>query len=280
MAVLTGSLAERFMMPERINPAQRSDRKRLIEAGSINGGPHDGMPLLGNIIAFSHGGYNNPVINRGSAHSRYKSISVKTGYTHVGEGKGEQWLEMLNEVDGNVADFISHPAQFNIDMGGSAFSYRPDSIVQYLDDTVKVIEVKRDPDEIDSELADKLAIVREFLRRIGWDFEVMFTPDIMGSLIRQHNIMRLYGRRAKELTNGQIEMALSIRRCGQGLMLSDLIAQVSPKDQIDGIVIAQALTAQGHFLVDLDEPMIATSNFQPTPEHHGRSLIRLTENVR
>ncbi len=279
MALITGSLAERWMMPERTDQKHRADRKRLVEIGALEGGPHDGMPLLGNFITFSHGGYANPVINRGQAHSRHKSISVKTGYTHVGEGKGEMWLEMTNEINGSVADFISHPGQFNIDTGGSPFSYRPDSMAQYLDDTIKVIEVKRHPDEIDAELAEKFAAVKEFLRRVGWEFEVIFTPDIMGSLTRQHNIMRLYGRRAKTLTDDQVGKAHSIRRSGAALTLGELAGRVSPQNDIDGIVIAQALIARGHFTIDLDAPLTASSILHPVPEHHGRSLIRLTGNV-
>ncbi len=279
MTIVTSSLAERFIIPERTDSKHLADRKRLVEAGSLKGSPYDGVPLLGNFITFSHGGYGNPVINRGQSHSRHKSISVKTGYTHVGEGKGELWLEMTNEIDGNVADFIPHPGQFNIDLGGSRFSYRPDTMAQYLDDTVKIIEVKRHPGEIDAELAEKFATITEFVRRFGWEFEVRFAPDIMGSLTRQHNIMRLYGRRAKKLTDDHIRTALFIRRSYPTLTLGELAEQVSPQNDLDGIVIAQALIARGYFTINLDAPLNAFSILQPTLDHHRRSLIRLTENV-
>ena len=279
MAAAAGSTAQRFMMPELADLSARPDRRRLIAAPPSDHGPFVGEPLLGRITTFSHGGFANPVINRSLGHSRHKSISKKTGYTHVGEGRGEQWLEMTNEVDGNVVAFLSHPYRLDIDMDSSIFSYRPDSVAQYLDDTIKVIEVKRTPKDIDDDLAIKLALVREFLRRIGWEFEVMFEKDILGSRTRQHNLMRLYGRRATALSERQSGVAAVARRSGKPITLGDLAELVSPESSLVGTAAAQTLIAQGHFLVDLDMPIVPSTILTPTPNHDGRSLLHLAETI-
>lgn len=272
------------MIPEHIDPNQLASRARLIPANPIGGtlseGPLFKEPLLGYIEFYSHGGYANPVINRGQGHSRTKSFSKKTGFTHFGEGKGEQWLEMNSEIDGNVVDFLAHPAKFHIDMNGSAFTYRPDFLIQYLDGAIKVIEVKGSLTDINDELAEKFAIVTEFVRRIGWEFEVVFTPDIMGSRIRQHNVMRLYGRRGGELTKRTLDIARSLSKSGEPVAFEDLRAMVSPENPLVGTVIVQTMIAQGHLLVDLDAPIGEAAMLIPTPKHNRRSQIRLMENMK
>lgn len=284
MAAITGNLADRFLMPERSDPRQRASRSRLIPAeplaGSLPGGPLANAPLLGRIEVYNHGGKSNPVINRGQSHSRTKSISKKTGMTHFGEGTGEQWLEMTNEIAGNVIDFIAHPGKFHIDMGTSAFSYRPDFLVQYLDGTIKVIEVKRSLADIDVELAEKFAGMHEFSRRIGWEFGVMFTPDIMGSRTKQHNIMNIYGRRGKDLSDQALDIARSLRKSGKAISFQDLTAKVSPNDPLAGKVIVQTMIAHGHLLADLGAQIGEAAILTPTPQHDGRSQIRLMEKIK
>lgn len=284
MAMITGSLAERFMMPERTEPSQRASSARLIPAeptdGALQTGPFANTPLLGRIEVYSHGGAANPVINRGQSHSRTKSISRKTGRTHFGEGTGEQWLEMKNEIDGNVVDFIAHPAKFHIDTGTSTFTYRPDFLVQYLNGIIKVIEVKRSLADIDVELAEKFGAVREFSRRIGWEFDVMFTPDIMGSRTAQHNIMCIYGRRGKELTKETLAIGRALRESGAAIPFPELTAMVSPDDPLEGKVIVQSMIAHGHLLADLCAPIGEAAILTPTPQHDGRSQIRLMEKMK
>jgi hypothetical protein len=172
-------------LPIRTDPDYTASRQRLRRSAN------EWLPLghssvLARLMVLRHGGHERPVIHRGSKHLRFRFVSVKTGTTQLGEGRGEEFLAMTNEVWGEVHDYECHPFRIEFMRDGKLTSYRPDAVRMFVDGTIEVIECKRTPDDLnDEEYRETLALVAEICRRLGMVFRVLYLHDIMGPRERQ-----------------------------------------------------------------------------------------------
>jgi hypothetical protein len=253
-------------MPSFYNEHEPADSRRLI---AVANAPLD-EPPLGHIITFRHGGAERPVITKGGLHKRFRMLSTKTGLSEVGEGKGEQLLAMTCDVDPQVSNFKCHPYKFKLALGGAPFSYRPDIAIQYRNGLFEIVEVKRTPDDLDDELKNRLARVKEFVRRCGWQFSIRYLDEIKGSSARVSNVERLFGRRALKLTDRERYLADGMMLDGQAIIWGDLAQRLSPGNARHGDAVIEHLITAGYFDVDLDS-RFAMSTWL-TPLRHIKQL--------
>lgn len=247
-------------IPDLRDESEPSDSRRVVLADTID---EDEQPL-GRILVFRDGGAERPVITRGGLHLRFRLPSVKTGMTEPGEGRGEELLAMQCEVDGNILTFKCHPYQFRLDFGGPSFTYRPDLAILYRDGRVEIVEVKRTEDELDADEKLKLARVKEFVRRCGWDFSIRYLEDIVGPKCREHNVADIFGRRAMALTSEECSRAEAVRAKMRPVEWGDLISRVAPHDRRHGHAVVERLIAGGLFTVDFDAPFDHRTILNPT----------------
>lgn len=246
-------------MPSYYNELEPADSRRLIAAAyaPVN------EPPLGHIITLRHGGAERPVITKGGLHKRFRMPSTKTGMSEVGEGKAEQLLAMTCDVDPQVSNFKCHPYKFKLALGGAPFSYRPDIAIQYRNGLFEIVEVKRTPNDLDDELKNKLARVKEFVRRCGWQFSIRYLDEIKGSSARVGNVERLFGRRALKLTDRERYIADAMILDGQSITWGELAQRLSPGNICHGDAVIEHLITAGYFDVDLDSKFSTSAQLTP-----------------
>lgn len=254
-------------IPNFRDEREPADSRRIVtSAAGID------TPPLGRIVTFRHGGVERPVVTRGGLHLRFRMPSAKTGMTEVGEGRGEELLAMQCEIDGSVLNFKCHPYRFEIAFGGAAFTYRPDIAILHRDGRIEIVEVKRTPDDIDEDDKEKLGRVREFVRRCGWEFSIRYLDDIRGSNEREHNVARIFGRRANLLTLKEGLVAEAERAKNVPIRWDQLAHLLSPRDALHGDAVVERLLAGGMFVVDLDSKLGPASLLTPTMPFTQRPL--------
>lgn len=268
MTILANHPQRSQSFPDFREENEPADNRRIILAGT--GDPDD--PPLGRIVTFRHGGAERPVVTRGGLHLRFRMPSIKTGMTQVGEGRGEELLAMQCEVDGNVYKFKCHPYMFDIAFDGPRFTYRPDLAILYRDGRVEIIEVKRTPDDLNDDDKVRMARVKEFVRRCGWDLSIRYLVDIRGSKWREHNVANLFGRRAMVLTKDEISRGDAIRAQARCVEWGEVVIRVSPDNRRRGNAVVERLLAGGYFTVDLDAKFDDGTLLIPTRSVPSRSL--------
>lgn len=255
-------------LPDFRDEREHADFARIIPAMK-NGGEH---PLLGRIEVLRHGGEQRPVITRGAPHMRFRMPSAKTGMTEVGEGRGEELLTMQCEVDGNVLNYKCHPYRFEIALGEKPFTYRPDLAILWRNGKIEIVEVKRTIDDLTSDDRIRLGWVREFVRRCGWQFNIRYLEEIRGSKYREHNVARIFGRRALVLSRSEQSLAKSIRASGAPIEWGRLSTRLAEGDVRHGNAVVECLIAKGWFTVDFDAAFTAATILTPTRHVPRRSL--------
>lgn len=254
-------------VPNFRDEREPADSRRIVmSAGGMD------TPPLGRIVTFRHGGIERPVVTRGGLHLRFRMPSVKTGMTEVGEGRGEELLAMQCEVDGNVLNFKCHPYRFEIAFGRAAFTYRPDIAILHRDGRIEIVEVKRTPDDLDEDEKEKLGRVREFVRRCGWEFSIRYLEEIRGADEREHNVARIFGRRANTLSLEEGLVAEAERAKNVPIRWDRLAHVLSPRDALHGDAVVERLVAGGKFIVDLDARLGPATVLTPTTNVTQRPL--------
>lgn len=249
-------------IPDFRDENELADYRRVV--ATVPGDDND--PPLGWIETLVHGGAQRPVITRGSMHMRFTLPSVKTGMSEIGEGRGEELLAMLCEVDGIVSTFKLHPYRFGIHMRRGQFTYRPDNGIIYRDGRLEIVEVKRTPEDLDEDEKVRLGMVAEFVRRCGWSFSIRYLEEIRGPKCREHNVAQIFGRRALKLTPEEWSRAKAMRLAGRPIAWSEVAAGISPQDRRHGDAVVERLIAAGWFIVDLDSPLDPGTRLTPTRE--------------
>ncbi len=259
-------------IPDFRDEREPADSRRIVRST-------EGLdtPLLGTIVTFRHGGIERPVVTRGGLHLRFRMPAVKTGMTEVGEGRGEELLAMECDIDGRVLNFKCHPYRFELALGGSAFTYRPDLAILHRDGRFEIVEVKRTEDDIDEDENEKLGHVREFVRRCGWEFSIRYLEDIRGSDEREHNVARFFGRRANKLHREERVIAEAERAKNVPIRWDRLAGLVSPSDALHGDAVVERLVAGGMFVVDLDSKLGPASMLTPLSPMVQRPLPGFAE---
>lgn len=263
-----------IFIPESIDRRHAADRGRFrrIDPDTRD----DNRPPLAKILLLEGGGRWRPVITRGGMHLRFRMPSLKTGLTQVGEGKGEERLAYLNEVDAAVTDFQCHPWQIISQVGGRRFKYRPDAVRVMHDGTVEVIEVKRTfRDLSEPEYRQMLAKVMEICRQCGFRFRVLYLDDIIPNRHHVHNVDVLFGRRYMTLTERQERRLRALRLEGVPISWEAARAAVGISDILEGDAVLEAAAARGMFGFDLAEPRTDRTVLIPYQTVTAASPIRL-----
>ena len=267
------------LIPNRTDPSVRPSPRllrRILESVE----PIRYGTRIARFTVFQHGGYQRPVITRGSKHSRFRFTSRKAGLTQLGEGKGEEFLAYWNEVDGHVEDYQCHPGEFEISRPEGSFRYRPDALRQLIDGAIELIEVKRTPEDLDDDLRDKLGDVREVARRCGWRFRVLYDDDIFGvgrhqRRVRKRTVEGIFSRRSLTLTKSQKKVAGQIVGRGEAITWKDLGERLAPGDTLSAYAAIECLLARGFLVTDLDVPFGNRTMLQPVRPRRRASMIRL-----
>ncbi len=233
-------------------------------------------PPIAKILLLEGGGYWRPVITRGGTHLRFRMPSRKTGLTQVGEGKGEERLAFLNEIDAWVWDYQCHPWQIISEVNGQRFKYRPDAIRVLIDGTVEVIEVKRTFKDLrDADYREMLAKVQEICRQCVYRFRVMYLEDITPNADHKDNVDVLLGRRYMILTKKQERQCRAIKLTGDHIAWSEAREKLAVFDLVEGDAVLEAAAAQGMFAFNLAEPRTDRTILTPVSTRTGKSPIRL-----
>lgn len=240
--------------------------------------------MMARITVFQHGGHERPVITRGSKHLRFRFPSLKTQTLQLGEGKGERYLALFNEVATCVLDYECHPCKIEIIRDGRMETYRPDSIRLLIGGTIELIEAKRTPDDLgEPEYRERLARVAEVARLCGWAFLVLTLRQIMGPPPenprqlphRVRNVDALYGRRTMSLSRHEERVAGRVVGRGEPLEWAELRDRLAPTDPLQGDAVIEALLARGRLSANLDQPFSRRTVLMPTKPFSGSSGIRL-----
>lgn len=258
----------RSPLPDFSDENEPTDPRRIVPAGSMD--RHD--PPLGRIVTLHHGGAQRPVITRGGPHLRFRISSRKTGMTEVGEGKGEEFLAMYCEVNGEVLNYKCHPYRFETALGGIPFTYRPDIAILWRNGLFEIVEVKRTPRDLDDENRARLAWIREFLRRCGWHFTIRYLPEIYGSKHRKHNVEHIFGRRALKLSHKELAFAQNARSYAKAIEWGQLAKRCCGGDDRRGNAIVECLVARGWFTLNFDAPLSPSTILTPTRDVPQRLL--------
>ena len=261
--------------PNLTGPSVRPNRRRLRRI------TEQWLPIgEGDVIArytvFCHGGHQRPVIGRGGKHLRFRFPSTKTNTTQLGEGKGEAFLALHNEIWSDVVDYECHPGEFEVMVGGKRKRYRLDGIRMFRDGTVEVIECKRTPRDLDDEeYRELLAVIAEVLRSIGWKFRVLYLRDIKGSRARQMNVWGLFCRRSMVLTPSEERIANSLIGKGSCTEWGDLRDRLAPTDPLRGDAAIERMLARSTLSTDLDVKFTPGTVLMPLKPFTGQSEIRV-----
>lgn len=262
-------------LPNLTDPSVRPNRRRLRRI------TEQWLPIgEGDVIArytvFRHGGHQRPIIGRGGKHLRFRFPSTKTNTTQLGEGKGEAFLALHNEVWSEVADYECHPGEFEVMVGGKRKRYRLDAIRMFRDGTVEVIECKRTLKDLnDEEYRELLAVIAEICRSVGWKFRVLYLRDIKGSRARQMNVWGLYCRRTMLLTQGEERIAKRLVGNGAPVEWGDLRDRLAPTDPLRGDAAIERMLARGMLSTDLDVKFRPGTVLTPLKPFTGQSEIRV-----
>lgn len=263
------------LLPVRSDPAERPSRRRPRRPAN-RWMPLDTAPVMARITVFQHGGHQRPVIHRGSKHSRFRFVSTKTETTQLGEGRLEEWLAYLHEIDTDIADYECHPYQFDFTGELGKFRYRPDSVRLYRDGRIQVLEVKRSPADLaDPEYRERLAQVAELCRLCGWEFRVLFHADVVGPPARRHNVSALFTRRTMNLSRAEEKIAGRLVGNGAPIAWGDLRDRLAPTDRLHGDAVVERLLARGMLSTNLDARFTPDTILMPTRPFTGTSEIRL-----
>lgn len=275
-----------LIVPERVDALQQPDRKRLRGQGTRSI-PTDSPPIA-KILILEGGGHWRPVITRGANHMRFRMQSWKTGLTQVGEGKGEQRLAFLNEVDAKVWDYQCHPWQIVSQVGGRRFKYRPDAIRALSDGTIELIEVKRTFEDLrDADYREMLGKVREVCRQCGIRFRVMYLKDprdtpahrehdhIIVTPAHRDNVDVLFGRRYMQLSTKQERACREMQLAGASVSWQTARAGLEVASDLEGDAVLECAAARGYFAFDMTEPRTDATLLIPVSAMRGQSPIRL-----
>ncbi|MEO7468779.1 MAG: hypothetical protein ABIV36_17325 [Sphingobium limneticum] len=231
---------------------------------------------IAKITVFRHGGHERPVIGRGSKHLRFRFPSMKTGTTQLGEGRGEEFLALFNEVVTEVGDYECHPYKFEYSRDGKVRSYRPDAVRMFRNGTVELLECKRTPADLaDEDDRENLAVVAEIARLVGMKFRVLYLDEIYGTAARRSNVWGLFARRSMDLTRDEERLARRIVGNGEPVEWGDLREWLSPTDLLRGDAVIEALLARGTLATDLDVSLTTGTILQPTEPFTAPSEIRI-----
>lgn len=226
------------------------------------------------ITVLAHGGHERPIITRGGKHLRSRMGSRKTGLQQVAEGRAHRDLVMLNEIDPNVIDFQAHPFKVEFQLLGKPQVYFPDHIRSLRDGTIELIEVKRSEEDLaDPEYRAKLAGVAEISRRIGWTFRILYQDDISGSEHRIDNVHAIYTQRFMRLSRSEQLAITEFVVSDQPHTWEDLRELVCPGDKRRGEAALRSNIALGRISVNLDQPIVASTQVIPCrPMRRVRSI--------
>lgn len=253
-------------IPSRRRPRRPTDRWLPLGNGSV----------LARITVFQHGGHQRPVIGRGAKHSRFRFASLKTRTTQLGEGKGEEWLAYFNEVSTQVADYECHPYRFDFVDRNGPFSYRPDTVRLFRNGRIEVGEVKRDEKDVrDPEYRERMAEVRELCRICGWDFNILYPRDTIGTETRRRNVMALFCRMSMGLTRQEEKVAGRLVANGSPIEWGDLRDRLAPSDPLQGDAVIECLLARGMLSTEIDARFTNATVLLPVRPFTGASEIRL-----
>lgn len=268
------------LIPNRADPAYRPNpralRRILLGETPIRYGDR-----IARITVLEHGGHRRPVIHRGSKHSRFRFTSRKTGLTQLGEGRIEEFFAYRCETDGNVVDYQCHPYEIEAIGPAGPFRYRADVVVLYRDGTVELIELKRTPHDIaDPDYREKLGVIREIARRVGWRFRVLYGEDVYGATDdirreRVRNVEGIFGRRSLSLSERELRTAQRVIGRGSAATWRDLRDAVAPGDPLAGNDVIECLLARGVMVTDVDLPFHDRTMLEPVRPFRGASSIRL-----
>lgn len=271
------------VIPIRSNPEQLATPRRLRrvvdEWQSI-----EQLGMIARITVLKHSGHDRPIIGRGAKHLRFRYPSIKTRTTQIGEGKGERLLAYYNEVATHVVDYECHPFEIHLIRCGRVERYRPDAVRQLDDGTIELIEVKRSQQDL-SDLAyrEKLAIVAEIARLIGWRFDVVDESQLAGPPAgnprdvtpRVRNVESLFERRTMELPSEITRSVGKLIGKGRPIEWRALSAHLAPGDDLGGDAFIEGLLARGFLKTDLDVRWNRGTMLQPVRPWAGQSGIRL-----
>ncbi|MBA2935660.1 hypothetical protein HZF05_16370 [Sphingomonas sp. CGMCC 1.13654] len=268
------------LIPDRTDPAYRPSpralRRILCGEAPIRYGDR-----IARITVLEHGGHRRPVIHRGSKHSRFRFTSRKTGLTQLGEGRIEEFCAYRCETDGDVVDYQCHPFEIETICPDGPFSYRPDLVLQRRDGPVELIELKRTPDDIDDpEYRERLATIREVVRRVGWRFRILYAADVYGETDeirrqRLRNVESIFGHRSLKLSANELRTAQRLVGRGSAMTWRVLRDAVAPGDPLAGNDVVESLLARGVIVTDVDLPFHHKTVLEPVRPFRGPSLIRL-----
>lgn len=272
------------LLPIRTDAARRSNPRRLRRVAD-RWLPLGHASLAAKIVVLRHGGHERPVITRGSKHLRFRYLSTKTATVQLGEGKGEEFLALFNEVSSTVHDYECHPFEIHLVVRGRTVRYRPDAVRQMADGSIELIEAKRTSNDLqDPEYREVLAAVAELCRQCGWKFRDLYLDDIFGPKPKDNprklpervtNVRALFGRRTMALTRQEQRVASRAASSGAPLDWSDLRDRLAPDDPLQGDAVIEHLLAAGRLSTDLDQKFGPSTLLTPCRPLLGVSSIRL-----
>ena len=194
-------------------------------------------------------------------------VSRISGRPQEYESLHEQAFFKLMEVDPGVEDYGAQPAEFfNPNEVGQRGAYFPDVIRRLADDRVQVIEVKKSLMDIrEEEYAEKLALVADDCRKIGWEFHI-----VEGFRLREANVFNISANEIEKRKFTVTPVAIrarakvAVERKGGRVALGELIELLGGWPV--GLDIVCSLICQREFVADLRYPWTLSTSITSARE--------------
>ncbi len=240
-------------VPNLANVEIDPSRLRLKRVATSWEGGEASTSILARMTVLQHGGYDEPIITRGKKHLRVRIPSRKTGRRQMLEGPSEMFLGMDSEANWNVRDWEAHPMISSFVYDGKPMTYRVDLMRQLRDGTVECIEAKRTAsDLVDPDYALKLGCYAEICRRIGWQFDIRYKAEIIGSKARRRTVEMLFGQVYKQLDRSVEKTVERFVNDKVPVAWGSLRDAVAPHSRIEGNAIVCHVSTRQRLSFDLD----------------------------
>ena len=192
----------------------------------------------------------------GMAHRHIFAINrdPKTNWPNPTEGVTERAWAMRCATDPDAFDYQTQPFRLELVVDGRLVSWIPDYWVLWRSGKIEIGEIKVDVSGLqDADYERKLRAAFELFGRSGWDAQVRYSEEILGSVDRQINVGTLYPDRTATIDSAHRTAFRRLLANGAVVCFGDLVEALDISRPMQSQAVAHRLVCMGRVWTDLDE---------------------------
>ncbi|MFC3068922.1 TnsA endonuclease N-terminal domain-containing protein [Phenylobacterium soli] len=185
--------------------------------------------------------------------------SRKARRTQPHESMNELALFHESEVDVDVLDYRAQPFRFEFLLDGRRTAYIADCFRILSNAPPEVVEVKSDYRHLrDPAYAEKLRLVGEMCRRLGWRFRTVTKEQLLEPKVRRANIQLIQSRRLVHFDTTDVYAATNVLESAGGPTPLGAVCSALGDPRL-GMSRAMAMMVARILRIDLSKPLSPAS---------------------